>query len=94
MIDPKEFNFVSQVSHTIGGALAVIAGVYLFGPMAQPWVCGVGILAAAVKEFWYDQNYETPEVRGSNLQDFSFYCAGLALGSLTVFIKLKLSGVI
>jgi hypothetical protein len=35
------------------------------------------ILYASLKEFWYDQNYETEEQRGSNLEDWGFYMIGL-----------------
>jgi hypothetical protein len=42
----------------------------------------VGTVAAALKEFWYDQNYETVDTRGSNLLDFSMYEIGIIAGLL------------
>jgi hypothetical protein len=36
------------------------------------------VLFAAVKEFWYDHTYESPQTRGSDLEDFLFYVLGAA----------------
>jgi hypothetical protein len=45
---------------------------------------GLGVIAyAAVKEFWYDANYETPKQSfKDNMTDFSFYCLGVGLAFL------------
>lgn len=45
------------------------------------WVSVAGILGyAALKEFWYDANYETPkQAFVKNIIDFSFYCLGVGL---------------
>jgi hypothetical protein len=35
------------------------------------------VIVAAWKEFWYDARDEGPVERGSDLEDFSFYCLGV-----------------
>jgi len=79
MIDDKEFDSVSQLSHGGWGALAVLGPIALFNP-GWHWIIGIALavtLIAGVKEFWYDQRFETAEVRGSNMRDFMFYCVGI-----------------
>jgi hypothetical protein len=82
-IDPKTFNRVSQLSHFGWGAMILFAAGTLRASVltlfAIAFVCGI---AAAVKEFWYDEHYETPEVRGSSLEDFVFYFLGVSVGFL------------
>jgi hypothetical protein len=81
-IDPALFNSVAQTGHTIAGALAVFAPLVLIGPMWRFVGAGVIVLWALVKEFWWDQHYETPEIRGSSLEDFTFYCVGAGIALL------------
>jgi hypothetical protein len=77
MIPEATFDTVSQLSH-VGWGLAVVWGFALIGkPSWLWWVAPLGTALAAVKEFFYDQHYETTEVRGSNLRDFLFYCVGI-----------------
>ena len=81
MSDPS-INTVSQFAH-VGVAYAVTLSVLMVvGIQAIYWFIPMGVGAAAVKEFWYDAKYETAEVRGSSLQDFLFYCAGIAGAAL------------
>lgn len=81
-IDPKLFNQISQLGHFAGGAAIVLAGAMFH----REWVLigtFVGLLIlAGLKEFAYDEYFETAEVRGSSLEDFSFYALGgvLAVG--------------
>ena len=79
--DPS-FDTVSQSAHVWFGAFVV----FVANLFHAPWI-GFFVLAvfAAVKEFWYDQNYESPEVRGSNFKDFSFYMLG---GAVALFLAL------
>jgi hypothetical protein len=90
MIDFATFNTVSQFAHWLAGCLFVMGFTYLFGSGAEWWCVGIFTAYAAIKEFWYDQNYETPEVRGSSLQDFLFYEAGVLLAIGLIYLKGKL----
>ena len=90
MIDNKTFNEVSQLGHFAGGAAIVLA----FGVARHvaPWpVYGfvLVLVLAAIKEFWYDEKFETTEVRGSSGEDFLFYMvgAGAALLFSILFIR-------
>ena len=81
-IDPKFFNFVSQVAHcstTYAISLTFYARWGFYG-----WIfAAVTILAyAAVHEFWYDVHYENPATRGSDLEDFIFLVLGPVLALL------------
>jgi hypothetical protein len=73
------FNSVSQGLHTCLGTIAVLLPTLKDFP---PWIGAVAILSyAAVKEFWFDVYYETPEQSGGRLgdvEDFSFYAIGVA----------------
>jgi hypothetical protein len=77
------------MSHWLAGCLFVMGFTYLFGPGAEWWCVLIFTAYAAIKEFWYDQNYETAEVRGSNLEDFSFYMVGVTLAVILILIKTK-----
>jgi hypothetical protein len=83
-ISPKVFNDVAQSGHFLAGCLAIFAPVVLLGGWWRFPGAAAIVLFAAGKEFWYDARYETAEVRGSDLEDFSFYIAG-ALISLALY---------
>ncbi len=78
MIDPKTFNSVAQAGHFACGMLCVFGPAYLFGHSYS--YCGAGAITlyALAKEFWWDEKYESTEVRGSSLEDFIFYVLGAA----------------
>ena len=72
----------AQVGHTLGG-YALIVTVLALGHGWMPVLVtyGLGILAAAVKEFWYDARYELPrQTEEDNLIDFGFYVVGGTIG--------------
>ncbi|MGH8280691.1 MAG: hypothetical protein ACRERZ_00720 [Gammaproteobacteria bacterium] len=50
----------------------------------NPWVAGIGIVVAGLKEFWFDMRYETtpPQTFGDSLEDFSGYMIGLVIALL------------
>lgn len=77
-ITPKDFDFVAQNAHMLGGALAVFGFAAMFGPWHAVTGAGAVMVFAAVKEFWYDAHYETAAIRGSNGRDFWFYVTGVA----------------
>ncbi len=82
MTNPS-FNTVSQFAHA-GVAYSITLSVLVaLGYPALLWFLPITIGLAAGKEFWYDYKYETPEVRGSSLEDFAFYLIGI--GSAVLF---------
>jgi hypothetical protein len=88
-IPDSTFDWLAQKSHILGGLSAVLLG-QLFGSMKGALICGfIIILFAAIKEFYYDERYESTEERGSNLRDFAYYCVGVALGFCFVIIATK-----
>jgi hypothetical protein len=90
-ITPKLFNSVAQAGHFAGGAALVLATVVLWHVAYAPFVgFGIVALAAAIKEFWYDEHYESTEVRGSSLEDFSFYLVGAGAAAIVALVRAKL----
>lgn len=86
MIPEPIFDAVAQLSH-VGWGLAVVWGfALLWNPEQLWWAVPSATGLAALKEFWFDQNYENAAERGSNLKDFIFYCVGIygALGAYLV----------
>ena len=80
MVDEKEFDFVAQLSHLGWGIAVVLLADKLFhraASMAILW-----IIYAAIKEFYWDYKYETPEVRGSSAKDYLFQVLGALIGIL------------
>jgi hypothetical protein len=76
------FNQVSQLAHFAGGLAGLWGSVVLFHPR-HLWIPMLVIAGVTgLKEFWYDQHYETPVVRGSNFEDWTFY----QVGSLTALL--------
>ena len=70
----KKFNQVSQLSH-VGFGLSVILLSNLIGGgnlIINLIILALWITYTAIKEFWYDEKYETPIIRGSSLEDFLF----------------------
>lgn len=85
-IDPKFFNQVSQVAHFFVGSSVVLGTLLLFSlDTLVLYVLPAFFIATAIKEFWYDRNYENTVTRGSDLEDFLFYQLG-AISSLLLFI--------
>jgi hypothetical protein len=70
------FNEVAQASHVFIAAWAVATSQLIWRGNAKYWASLGVLLFAAVKEFWYDHTYETPQTRGSDLEDFLFYALG------------------
>jgi len=88
-ITDKQFDTLAQINHVLAGLLVpTLAVAYCPVHNVPFYMAGAFALYAAVKEFWYDQNYETPEVRGSNLRDFLFYLLGDAL-AIVAYLALK-----
>ena len=86
VIDPKFFNLVAQIAH-----FSAMYGIVLSVGKFWHWT-GITIAAplciayAAVHEFWYDSHYENPVTRGSDLEDFLFLFAGIAVAVIVYAI--------
>ena len=78
----NNINVIAQFAHA-GVSYAILLTLGKFHPGWVLWA-GLGIVAyAAVKEFWYDANYETPKQSFmNNLTDFIFYNVGVWLAVL------------
>jgi hypothetical protein len=92
VIDPAFFNEVAQFAHA-----GVACSIYLsIGYIAEKhsvfsWLWyGIliltGVVAAGVKEFWYDANFENQATRGSDLEDFSFYVLGIVIAVIVLWL--------
>jgi hypothetical protein len=89
VVDERTFNLVSQLGHFAGG-LACAWGSYTFwGQHGALWSLLVLAALVGVKEFWWDNKYESAEVRGSNLLDWSMWMAGSAVANLAVWFRLR-----
>jgi len=90
MIDPKVFDQVAQLSH-VGWAMLVIMTPYALGcSLADTLsILPIWIGLAAWKEFYWDSQHEAPDVRGSGLRDFLFYCLGLTIASIALLLRWK-----
>ena len=79
MNDPQ---FLAQIGHFLGGGSIVILVVIFFGYAALPWAMLGILVAAAVKEFFYDARWELPkQTFVMNLTDFAFYQLGSIAGA-------------
>ncbi len=82
------FNQVSQASHVFLGALLVALPIARGGMHFWPVFTG-HLLAggfAALKEFFFDADFESPATRGSDREDFVFYLAGIVIADLVIFV--------
>jgi hypothetical protein len=73
--------YLAQLGHTLGAALVVVLAAF-FGGMNAAWIAlPCVIVAAAVKEYWYDATYELPRQSfADNTMDFGFFCLGAGVG--------------
>jgi len=90
--DPSQESEV-QGLHTALGALFVLLPIalgmkhpHLF--YGSPRIIGslLGVVFAGLKEFIWDQEMESPAVRGSNLRDFSFYIVGITAANIVLWL--------
>ncbi len=88
MISLSEDN-VTQGLHAALGALFVMVPVAMAWHHPKAIGTGVGIIFAAIKEFWFDIHFETPETSGGwsgGVRDFSFYIIGIIAANAVLFI--------
>lgn len=89
MVDPKFFQFVASMAHLFCGMCLFLIVTMFWGldPLIYVGPAFVGL--TALKEFWYDANYEDLATRGSNLLDFSMYNLGALLGLCLYLLKIN-----
>lgn len=87
----NDANVLAQIGHFLGGYAIVLTAAF-FGRQWAALGFGAALLVyAAVKEFWYDANYEIPhQTAADNWLDFSMYAVGITVGLVVVFAKLGL----
>jgi hypothetical protein len=78
VIDPKFFNFVSQIAHFFSTYAIVLTFGKFWHWKGIVLAASLCVVYAALHEFWYDPRYENPVTRGSDLEDFLFLIAGVA----------------
>jgi hypothetical protein len=77
------------MSHWLASAFVILALRLLFGESFALWAVPVIVIAAAIKEFWYDMHHESPSVSGGvegGVQDFLFYTLGLGIALVILLI--------
>lgn len=80
-------NSSSQSCHFLVSMVLIGYGGLFFGFYSLWFTIPLMLAFAAWKEFWFDPRYETREVAGSDLLDFSFYMLGIALAVALVMTK-------
>jgi len=83
----SEFNTVSQLSH-VGWGIMIILLFHVIGGSLLVDLIGFGAwtLYTAIKEFYYDDKYEIPVVRGSSLLDFCMQVGGATFAMILLFV--------
>ena len=85
-ISAADFDRNSQFAHFgMAATVYLTLGRFLHGHLFWSLVI-MGIIAAAVKEFWWDSHEENAATRGSDLEDFAFYCVGIAYALLILYV--------
>jgi hypothetical protein len=85
--------FLAAMAHSgWSGLIIACGGILTMAGLPNLMVVGAlsagMVLFAAVKEFWYDANYELPKQTAfDNITDFLGYCAGVAIIWLVILIK-------
>lgn len=89
-----EFNVVSQLSHFAWGVMVMLLAnlfsshLSVYDRMSMNFIVLIAwILYTGIKEFWYDEKYEIPVVRGSSTLDFWVQSGSaiVAMGLIYIF---------
>ena len=81
----KIFYAICDRVHMFTGAFIVETLVMFHHPSLLWYVIPAFAGLTAWKEFYWDQHFETTEIRGSNFRDFIFYQIGWAGGLILYF---------
>jgi hypothetical protein len=75
--------YLAQVGHTLGGAMAVFVASVFWGETGALWTLFIGVVLAAIKEFILDVA-QPPWGEGDSwsdsMMDFAFYVVGGCIG--------------
>jgi hypothetical protein len=77
--------YLAQVGHFLGGAIVIVLATLFSIVCGAGWLpilitLGVGIVAAAVKEFVLDRRPPESDSLANSTMDFAFYMIGAAVG--------------
>jgi hypothetical protein len=77
--------YLAQVGHFLGGAIVIVLAALFSIVLGAGWLpilitLGVGIAAAAFKEFYLDRRPPENDSFANSTMDFSFYMLGAAVG--------------
>jgi hypothetical protein len=89
MVPDSVWNIVSQISHVLGGMCVVSYTALLFGKHALWYSVPVFVGLAGIKEFIFDNLFETVDESGGwvgDFIDFGFYMVGLAVGLGLIYL--------
>jgi hypothetical protein len=78
-VSDREYDKLAQKAHLLGGAIVIWGSILFFGRESIPFAWLAVLLLSGIKEFWWDETFETAEIRGSSLKDFAFYLLGAML---------------
>jgi hypothetical protein len=87
------YNFVCFMAHSEGALLLTLVPFLLFGPTAWSAMTIAVLIAAGIKEFWFDMRYEDPpQTFNDSLLDFAGYAIGqlVSLGLMILVTRLGL----
>jgi hypothetical protein len=94
VVSDQEFDWVAQNGHDTAGIMAVLGPVAILGPAFHWAALGAACLYgfATWKEFWWDARHETPDVRGSDLEDWCHYVIPCTITLCIYWAKLRWLG--
>jgi hypothetical protein len=74
--------YLAQAGHFLGGALILTLTMLFSWNIGTCWeALAIGMIAASIKEFWFDMKYELPkQTWGDSLMDWCFYLLGGGAG--------------
>jgi hypothetical protein len=80
--------FLAQSAHFFAAYSVMMTADHFWGKTASLITAGIFMAVAAVKEFWYDANYEIPkQTNFDNILDFSGYAVGTAVALLVILLS-------
>lgn len=86
----KSLDSISQNAHMLTGASWTFLFIVLHHPGWLWYAIPFYITVTAWKEFWYDDRFEIPEIRGSSPKDFLFYNIGWVGALVIYFLSTKI----
>ena len=83
--------YLAQVAHFFGAYTVIFTTFHFAGLQKAILATLTGALIAAIKEFWYDANYELPKQTSfDNILDFTMYVIGGGVALLVSWLPVYL----